>query len=286
MKFQIFKNGQVAEKFRLCGAFLFGTDGIGVRRTKIAFKDGLLECGKPNLETAGLALLWPVDGFGRVLLPTTCLPERQRQYNLNLEMARARLMQIINKREDWSYFSPVEDLDDLSNEAQNLFIQAVQNGSNALLASQLADESLKKALVFSEKLAMEQAESLFAVRVKNRAFGRGCLGCRVNPAQIRNPKYIEKLLDVFGSVIVPINWAQIETQKGAFDFSTLDACVELLCQKKLVLGAGPLLRFSRGYLPKWLLRGGMGFEKIRDTAYQFVSSVVARYTGPFIDGSL
>ncbi|MCJ7674892.1 MAG: endo-1,4-beta-xylanase [Sedimentisphaerales bacterium] len=279
MKFQIFKNGQLADKFRLCGAFLFGTDGVGVRRTKIAFKDGLLECTKPNLETAGLALLWPIDGFGRVLMPTTCLPERQRPYNLNLEMARARLMQIINKREDWSYFNAVEDLEDLSKEAQNLFIQAIQNGSNASLASQLADESLKKALVFSEKLAIKQAESLFVMRVKNHAFGRGCLGCRVNPAQINNAKYIDRLLDVFGSVIIPINWAQVETQKGTFDFSTLDACVELLCQKKLVLGAGPLLRFSKGHLPKWLLRGGTGFEKMRETAYQFVSRVVARYAG-------
>jgi hypothetical protein len=279
VKFQIFKNGQLADKFRLCGAFLFGTDGVGVRRTKIAFKDGLLECKKPNLETAGLALLWPIDGFGRVLMPTTCLPERQRPYNLNLEMARARLMQIINKREDWSYFNAVEDLEDLSKEAQNLFIQAIQNGSNASLASQLADESLKKALVFSEKLAIKQAESLFAMRIKNRAFGRGCLGCRVNPAQIGNAKYIDRLLDVFGSVIIPINWAQVETQKGTFDFSTLDACVELLCQKKLVLGAGPLLRFSRGHLPKWLLRGGTGFEKMRETAYEFVSKVVARYAG-------
>lgn len=279
MKFQIFKNGQLADKFRLCGAFLFGTDGVGVRRTKIAFKDGLLECKKPNLETAGLTLLWPIDGFGRVLMPTTCLPERQRPYNLNLEMARARLMQIINKREDWSYFNAVEDLEDLSKEAQNLFIQAVQNGSNASLASQLADESLKKALVFSEKLAIKQAESLFGMRIKNHAFGRGCLGCRVNPAQINNAKYIDRLLDVFGSVIIPINWAQVETQKGTFDFSTLDACVELFCQKKLVLGAGPLLRFSKGYLPKWLLRGGTGFEKMRETAYQFVSRVVARYAG-------
>ena len=32
-------------------------------------------------------------------------------------------------------------------------------------------------------------------------------------------------------------------------------------------------------MSKWLLRGGGGFEKIRETAYQFVSKVVARYAG-------
>ena len=40
-----------------------------------------------------------------------------------------------------------------------------------------------------------------------------------------------------------------------------------------------MLRFSRQALPGWLLEGGLGFEKIRDTAYQFVSKVVARYSG-------
>jgi hypothetical protein len=101
------------------------------------------------METAGLALLWHVDGFGKVLLPTTCLPERERPYNLNVEMTRARLMQIINKREDWSFFDGLEGLRDISEEAQHLFIKAIQNISDAPPASILADESLKKAIVFS-----------------------------------------------------------------------------------------------------------------------------------------
>lgn len=279
VKFQVFKDGKVVEKFRLCGAYLFGTDGISIRRTKITFREGCVDCKKPNLETAGLALLWPVDGFGRVLLPTTCLPERERPYNLNLEMARARLMQIINKREDWSFFGTIEDLDEVAKEAQGLFIQAIQNSSDASRASQLADQSLKKAVLLSEKLAVKQAESLVTVRRKNHGFGRGCLGGRVDPAQIRNPEYVARLLELFGFVTIPINWAQIEAQKGTFDFSTVDACVEVLCKKKLVLGAGPLLRFSRAALPKWLLRSAGGFEKMREMAYQFVSRVAARYAG-------
>jgi len=78
VKFQIFRNGKAVNKFTLCGAFLFGGDGIGIRRAQITFKKGFVECAKPNLETAGLALLWPVEGFGKVLLPTTCLPEREQ----------------------------------------------------------------------------------------------------------------------------------------------------------------------------------------------------------------
>ncbi|MHC4426351.1 MAG: endo-1,4-beta-xylanase [Planctomycetota bacterium] len=279
MRFQVFRDGKVVDKFTLCGAYLFGGDGIGVRRTQITFKDGFVECSKSNLETAGLALLWPIDGFGRVLLPTTCLPERERPYNLNVEIARAKLMQIVNKREDWLFFNTIEGLADLLRQAQDLFVRAIQNISVPSEASKLADESLKKAIVFSEKLAIKQAESLFKTRSKSHGFGRGCFGCRTDPLEIDNPVYVEKLLELFGSVTIPINWARIEPRKGSFDFSKIDACVDVLGKKKLALSAGPLLCFSKEYLPKWLLRGGTGFEKIRETAYQFVSKVVARYSG-------
>ncbi|MFQ6035257.1 MAG: endo-1,4-beta-xylanase [Sedimentisphaerales bacterium] len=279
MKFQVFNKGKVVDKFRLCGAYLFGTDGIGIRRAKIRFKNGFVECERPNLETAGLALLWPIDGFGRMLLPTTCLPERDRPYNLNLEIARAKLMQIINKREDWSFFDAVAGLEDTSKEAQDLFIQAIQEICDAPTASHLADESLKKAIVFSEKLAIKQAELLFNARARSHGFSRGCLGCRVDPTQINNSEYVDRLLELFGSVMIPINWAQMEPQKGRFDFSAVDACMDVLGKRKLTIGAGPLLRFSKENLPKWLLRSEAEFEKIRETAYQFVSKVVTRYSG-------
>lgn len=279
MKFQVFSNGKVVDKFTLCGAYLFGGDGIGIRRAQITFKDGLIECAKSNLETAGLALLWPIEGFGRVLLPTTCLPQRERPYNLNVEIARAKLMQIVNKREDWLFLNSVEGLADLLKEAQDLFIRAIQDISMPAEASKRADESLRKAIVFSEKLAVKQAESLFKTRTKSHGFGRGCLGCRTDPMEIDNPLYLEKLLELFGSATIPMNWARIESRKGSFDFSTIDACVDVLAKKKLVLSAGPLLCFSKEYLPKWLLRSGAGFEKIRETAYHFVSEVVSRYSG-------
>jgi len=278
VKFQIFRDGKIVDKFTLCGAYLFGGDGIGIRRAQITFKNGFVECKKPNLETAGLALLWPVEGFGKVLLPTTCLPEREQPYNLNVEIARAKLMQIVNKREDWLFLNNIEVLADLLKEAQDLFIQAIQNISMPSKAAQLADESLKKAIVSSEKLAIKQAESLFNTRASNHGLGRGCFGCKIDPLKIDNPAYIERIMELFGSVTIPINWAQTEPHKGEFDFSQIDTCVDLLSRKKLTLSAGPLLYFSKECLPKWLVRSGAGFEKIRETAYHFVSEVVARYS--------
>lgn len=204
---------------------------------------------------------------------------RSKPYNLNLEIARAKLMQIVNKREDWAFFDSIKGAEDISRQAQELFIQALQNIHNPPLASELADESLKKAVLLAEKLAVEQSESLFETRGKNRGFGRGCLGCRIDPSRITHPHYVKNLLELFGFVTVPVNWAQIQSRESHYDFSTVDKCIEVLAKRKLAICAGPLLCFSKEYLPKWLLKGRTDFERIRETAYQFILNVVARYSG-------
>jgi GH35 family endo-1,4-beta-xylanase len=71
----------------------------------------------------------------------------------------------------------------------------------------------------------------------------------------------------------------MELRKGQYDFSRIDTCIDVLAKKKLALSAGPLLCFSEEYLPKWLLKSGAGFEKVREAAYQFVSNIVGRYAG-------
>ncbi len=278
MKFKVFKNGKIVEKFELCGAYLFGADGIAFRTSaELTFKKGIIECKKRSPEAAGLALLWPIDGFGRIYLSTTRLPERQRPYILNVELARAKLMQITIKREDWSVFEERDEVTDIAHKAMDLFVEALQNIGDGPKASVLADESLKKAAVFSEQLTAKHAELLFNARRKNRGLGRHCLGCCIETSQIGKVEYAKKLLAIFGFVTIPINWAQIEPTEGEYDFSMVDRCFDMLSRKKLAISAGPLLRFSKEWLPTWLLKEQTGFEKIRETAYEFVSNVVTRY---------
>ncbi len=279
MKFQVFNDGHPVDDFKLHGAYLFGTDGISIRRARITFKEGFVDCTRPNPETAGLALLWPIAGFGKILLPTTCLPERERPYILNVEIARAKLMQITNRREDWSFFDDVEGMEEVSRQSQDLFVQALQNISDPSKASRLADESLVRAMTYSERLAIRQGKVAFDKRKKTQGFSRGALGCRIHPDRMVKPGYIDRLLEAFTSVTVPVNWARIETKPGQYDFTHLDDCMSLLGRRRMVIAAGPLLQFSSAYLPLWLRESGAGFEKIREFAYQFVSKVVARYVG-------
>ncbi len=275
LRFQVFKNGKVAEELNLTGAYLFGSDGIAIRGAEITFNKGFVECSKDNLQTAGLVLPWQVEGLGKALLATACLPERERPYNLNVEIARGKLMQIINKREDWFLFNAA--IDKKSKSAQKLFIEAVQDIADMPRSSKLADDTLKEAVAYSEDLAVKQAEALFATRAISKGFGKGCLGCRIDPGRVSQPEYMEKLLVLFNSVIIPISWGRIEKEKGQYDFSEIDSCVNVLGKKRLAIAAGPILCFSEEQLPKWLASQKSSFEKVRESAYRFVAEIVGRY---------
>jgi len=277
VKFRIFKNGEPVTKFASGGAYLTGTDGIVIRKARITFKDGIITCEKQNEESSSLSLLWSVEGFGRVLLPTTCLPEREVPYNLNVEISRAKLMQIVNKCEDWSFFGEMDDLKPFAKEAQGLFTQALQNLADEKAASKFADEALKKAMFFSEMMASKQAEVHFNSRLESRGFGRACLGCKIDPQQIGNAKYLARLTDVFGFATIPVNWGAIEKKKDEYDFSVIDNCVNILSKKKVTIGAGPLLYFVQDHLPKWLVEGKASFEQVREAAYRFVYKCAERY---------
>ncbi|MHC4373740.1 MAG: endo-1,4-beta-xylanase [Planctomycetota bacterium] len=278
MEFQLFKNGKPLKSLSLAGAYLFGADMIPLRRVdKIAFENGVLECQKKSRDSAGLSLLWPIEGNGQLLLNTTRLPEREEPYNLNLELARARLMQITLKREDWALFDQSDELDAMAQEVQNLFIEALQNISSPREASVFADQALKKGVEFSEKLAAKHAEQFLAARFRNKGLGRHTLGCEINPALIGDEKYRKWLLEMFGFITIPVNWAQIETEKGEYDFELLDKCVQSLAGRRLALCAGPLLNFSPDHIPQWLLDKKPDYEKIREYAYEFISQIVSRY---------
>lgn len=278
MKFQVYKSSETGE-FKLCAAYMFGPDRVPLRGSRsIKFKDGTIECVRKNRESAGLALLWKVPGFGKLLLHTTRLPERSTPYILNVELARAKLMEITLKREDWSLFEETNSISAISDEAKELFIQALQNVNEPGKAAMLADKSLKKALEFSEKLTSKHAELLFEARLKTQGFSRRSLACRVKPERITEPEYTKKALDMFAHIAMEINWAKIESVKGQYNFDAIDRCIDIFGQKKVFLSAGPLLCFLPQYLPQWLIDSKSDFAKIREACYEFITKIVTRYS--------
>jgi hypothetical protein len=277
VRFQVFKKGKIVDSFVLSGAYMFGSDGTSLRKVEISFSEGTIHCERASRDTAALALLWDVQGFGRIMLPTTCLPERERPYCLNLEITRARLMQTLSRREDWALFDETVELEEIWQQALDLFVKAVQSSHDLAQASVLADKSLRKAMIFSEKMAITQADTLFKARKSSRGFNRASLGTHVHTPSLDQKMYVDGVAGISDFAVIEINWAQIEKTPEVYDFSEMDRCVDALTAKKMLFMAGPLLHFHKDSLPQWLFEGRPGFEDIRDAAYRFITEVVTRY---------
>jgi hypothetical protein len=277
VKFQVFKDGKIAKDFVPVGVTLFGADRIPFRSTKyITWQDGIIDCKARGSEPAGLCLLWPVEGFGNIMLYTTRLPEREQPYNLNVEIVRGKLMEIATKREDWAIFDQTPELKAKGDELQDCFIEMLANMNAPAKASVLADKCLAKAMLYAEQLAGKYASVLFEVRLRNRGFARSSLGCQLDPDKLNDKNYLKGAFELFAHVSLPISWAKIEKERGQYDFSELDECMNILGRRRLLLCAGPLLNFSPDSLPAWM-KGKHEFDTIREASYEFVSKIVTRY---------
>ena len=169
LRFQVFIKGKLADAFQVNNGYLFGSDGIAIRQVDITFEDGCVVCKKPNIETSGLSILWPVTGFGKIMLQTSCLSERDRPYIINVELARAKLMQIITNCEQWSLGEQLGDIYDIITEARELFIKSLQHIHDPVVAAGFADQSLEISVSLSEDLAKHQAAKAFD-KVLEQAF--------------------------------------------------------------------------------------------------------------------
>ncbi len=114
LRFAVFDQSGPARGFPLGHAYLIGPDQT-VIPGDIAFEDGQIVCQKRTTDSAGLGVQFPVDaleggGEGGVLTLQTCLlPPRKAAYLLSLELARQRVMSVINKLEEWALFDLASD---------------------------------------------------------------------------------------------------------------------------------------------------------------------------------
>lgn len=281
MKFEVYKKGQLYSDFCLSGSYMFSGDNTALssNSNSMTFGKGLVECTKRTSVSSGISLMWPVEGYGTTMLSTTCLPEREEPYNLNVELARAKLMEITLKLEDWAIFEENEQLIENARHAKCIFIDALKNISDPAKASELADISLQKAIMFSEKLAEKHGEVVMAARNRNRNVGKHTIGCEIDPQRMGDDRYRKWLFEMFGYVTIPISWAKIEPEMGSYDFSVIDKCLETMKGRRLAVCAGPVLRFTKSHLPDWLIEKDGEFGKIREAAYHFVGKLLERYRG-------
>lgn len=276
LSFAVYSNGQPAEEVDLCGAYVVGTDDVPLR-AEISFSKGVIHCQKRAGGPAGLALLWELPGLGRVMLETVRVPEREKPYILQVELARSRLMRINQKLEDWGMvdFDGAEEIDHKLQQSRKLLVQALQGDTPAQAASK-GEEALAASVEASEQLTLHHADVFLDHRIQSNAFGRRVFGCSVEHAE---PTEVIRrhLTDAFDFATVPITWREIEPKEQSFHWKKLDTWIETLTRLQLPMVGSALLSFDMKDLPDWLQVWEHDYDTIRDLSFEHMRRVINRY---------
>ncbi|HZL35185.1 MAG TPA: endo-1,4-beta-xylanase [Tepidisphaeraceae bacterium] len=277
IKFEIYRDGARLMAFEPVGATALGPESLPWAGD-IAFRDGLLVVNRKDEHASGLSLLWDCGAAGAYQLETTRLPHRDKPYNLNVELARFRLMKIMQKQEDWNLFDfPKADrFTARFDEAQDVFAEAMGKADEPAEASKIADRALAIGLELSEQLAAFHSDLLIGRRRVTNGFVKHIFGCRVDPS-VQNEKYKEALAANFDYCVLPMGWKQLQPQENVFATERLDDWVEFLSRRRVPTIAGPLIRLDEISVPDWMVIWEHDFDMLREMAYDFVQKVVQRY---------
>jgi len=276
ISFIAYENGRVAESVNLSGAYVFGSDDIPLR-AEVKTAEGIVSCGKRAAGPAGLAIMWPVKGFGTLLLETVRVQEREQPYILQIELARGRLLRVNQKLEDWGLldFEGTEEIAEQVQEARELLIAALQADKPAD-AAVLGDEALSVAVHASEALTRFHADMFLARRKQTGGFQRHILGCSVD-LETPSEEMRQWMAKAFDFVTIPFSWREIEPTEQTFNWRPVDAWIELLAKHRVPMKGAPLLSFRERHVPDWLYAWEHDFNTIRDLAFEHIRRVINRY---------
>ncbi|MFA6133767.1 MAG: endo-1,4-beta-xylanase [Phycisphaerae bacterium] len=278
LRFDVYTDGAPATEVDLSGAYLFGQDGIPMR-ADLTFDEGQILCIKRVAGASGLSLLWQAGEAGRILLPTCRLSERDKPYNLNVEMARAQMMRIAQKREDWGLFDypDAEAINAEFDVVRGKFIEALKASDDGATAAELADEALAEGIILGERIALFHADIFIA---RKKAAGPSALrttfGCGADLAT-GNDATLERFRETFDFMVIPMPWKHIEPKERQYDYARIDGWITWAARNKKMVHAGPLLSFESGDLPDWLYLWENDYDALRDMAYEHIQRTVKRY---------
>lgn len=309
----------------LPGASVVGPDSVPVSGSAIA-APGLIRCEKTNAEAAALSLQINLDAkalatlkaeplpdgsalrpMGELVLQTCLLPERDRPYLLTLELARHRVMLILNKLEEWQAFEsladdPVMSVVDHARDAFTRALVALPHGAEPDdEADRLALRALWIAMEASERLAVRQAELDFGAPARAEMHARAAddigatqpvlhptrsglvlahapaIGCAISPLVFSEQAraLVSRTADF---ITMPVRWVEMEPAEGEYAFARTDRWIEWAVRAaKLPVVAGPVVDFRPHAVPEWLYIWENDYDTLRELVYEHMKAVVTRY---------
>ncbi len=275
-RFKVFEKGVPAKKLDLVGAHLLGSDRVPLRAA-ISFAEGEIVCEPRARGTAALALMWPVQGRGRMMLETTRLVERKAPYNLHVELARGELMRISQKREDWGLydFTEAKALYDRVDQAKAILVDAM-TAADDTESAKLGDAAIAASVEVAEAIAIFHAELILQRRIEIQKIVKRPLGCIVHDLRaVRNQ--LPRMMEAFDFASFPFNWRLIEPRESKYQPELFEQCLQLLRKSKMPIWGRGLLSFDQSSLPEWLRRWTRDYDGLRERVIRQIQYVMKNF---------
>lgn len=264
-------------------AHTIAKDGVALP-SRVSLKGHVLVCESPTSDAVALGIRHEMGQLGDLALETCLLPQREEPYLLSLELARHRLMRVLEALENWRLTALPQDHPAMValERAREEFTLALceardEDGNYTQTQADRANSALALAMDAGEALALENAGRRFASRFEDEDSPPLRIGCTVHVERFAEP--LQKLIaSGLGFMTSPMRWPDIEPQEGKFSFVKTDRWIEwAVRQARIPVVAGPILDFSRGQTPEWMHIWRHDYETVRECVYEHVTRVVTRY---------
>lgn len=233
-------------------AYISSVDGR-VHPTRVEIEGNVITCRRNAADSGRLHVAWPVEDFGRPVLCTSCLVERDEPYLLNVELARGKIAQVRDQLGRWEVqgIGIPDEFRTLSREAHRLFANATSCQDQMETSCWLANQALVLACRAAEMLTRSYTSQRLAVRRRRSARLPTLLGSSLELA-VPDESRTQLFCDAFTAAVVPVEWRFVEPIEGEYHWDVFDAQVDWCLQHRLIPFGGPLLDLSPQGLPEWL----------------------------------
>lgn len=279
MRFEVHPANMLDEWPELHRAYISGFDGR-VFPTRIEVEESVIACRRQAGDSGKLHIAWPVKGFGRPVITTSCLREQEEPYNLTVELARGKICQVRNQLATWEgvgmkipdHFHPPH------RESHRLFAQAACLKDDPKEASRLADLAIAESCQASELLVQHYIKQRLTVRCHRSQQLPASLGCNLGNTG-PNDDWRSQICTKFTAASIPVEWKYVEPTEGEYHWYLYDEQVEWCVENKMLMRGGPLLDMSPGGLPEWLSQWEHDFFNLQSFLCDYVETAISRYLG-------
>jgi hypothetical protein len=248
--------------------------------TRANLQNGVLSISRNESDSGCLCIPLAIEGRGEVALTTGTLVERFQPYNLLVELARGKILQIRNQIWDWQGIGlrPKEAHLELLRKAHEHLAAAVTSQQVPQTAAAHAELAIRAALEVCDLLASRYAGKIIAARRQRTAQLPTLLGVDLGHNPIK-ADVLRRVRHAFNAVSIPLCWREVETLEGAYRWDVYDRQIQWARANKMAVIAGPCVQFDNRGLPDWLAIWQGDFDNLTSFVSDYVETVVHRYRG-------